>query len=301
MTAISKSDQRLTRLDAFHRRVGAYINVRNLVLGASLLFFLLFTLFPVGWMVLTSFREDTAIDRDPFDIRLQDLSLQQYTRLFTDPYFPFPRWMLNSLIVSVVSSVVAILVGGIAAYSLGRLKYKGGGAIGLAIFATYLLPPVLLFIPLRVLAARLGLPSNSLWVLVLTYLSFMVPFIAWTLSSYFQGIPTELVEAARIDGASRLRAMIEIDMPLVLPGVVSVFFFAFTLSWGEYMYALTFMSQKLMYTVPLGMVNEAHVGDLYYWGKLMAGAVLGSVPVVIIYSFLMDFYLSGMTAGAVKG
>jgi multiple sugar transport system permease protein len=110
-----------------------------------------------------------------------------------------------------------------------------------------------------------------------------------------------LVDAARIDGASRLRAMIEIDMPLVLPGVLSVFFFAFTLSWGEYLYALTFMSQKVMYTVPLGMVNEAHVGDLYYWGKLMAGGVLGSVPVVIIYSFLMDFYLSGMTAGAVKG
>jgi multiple sugar transport system permease protein len=147
----------------------------------------------------------------------------------------------------------------------------------------------------------LGLPSNSLWVLVLIYLSFMVPFIAWTLSSYFQGIPTELVEAARIDGASRLRAMVAIDVPLVLPGVISMFFFAFTLAWGEYMYALIFMSQKLAYTVPLGMVNEAQVGDLYYWGKLMAGAVLGSVPVVIIYSFLMDFYLSGMTAGAVKG
>jgi len=300
MTAI-KADQRLTQFGGFRRRVGAYINVRNLVLGASLLFFLFFTLFPVLWMVLTSFREDAAIDRDPFDIRLEDLSLQQYARLFTDPYFPFPRWMLNSAIVSAVSSVIAIVVGGIAAYSLGRLRYKGGTFIGLTIFATYLLPPVLLFIPLRVLAARLGLPSNSLWVLVLIYLSFMVPFIAWTLSSYFQGIPTELVEAARIDGASRLRAMVAIDVPLVLPGVISMFFFAFTLAWGEYMYALIFMSQKLMYTVPLGMVNEAQVGDLYYWGKLMAGAVLGSVPVVIIYSFLMDFYLSGMTAGAVKG
>jgi multiple sugar transport system permease protein len=300
MTAI-RADQRLTQFGGFRRRVGAYINVRNLVLGASLLFFLLFTLFPVLWMVLTSFREDAAIDRDPFDIRLQDLSLQQYARLFTDPYFPFPRWMLNSAIVSTVSSLIALVVGGIAAYSLGRLRYKGGAFIGLTIFATYLLPPVLLFIPLRVLAARLGLPSNSLWVLVFTYLSFMVPFIAWTLSSYFQGIPIELVEAARIDGASRLRAMIEIDMPLVLPGVISMFFFAFTLAWGEYMYALIFMSQKLMYTVPLGMVNEAQVGDLYYWGKLMAGAVLGTVPVVIIYSFLMDYYLAGMTAGAVKG
>jgi multiple sugar transport system permease protein len=283
------------------RGVVAQVNLRNLVLGIALSFFAFFTLFPVGWMVLTSFRNDQAIDSHPFDIALQDLSLDQYVKLLSDPYFPFPKWVLNSLFVSVVSSVVAIFVGGIAAYSLGRLKFRGGTVIGLSIFSTYLLPPVLLFIPLRVLAARLGLPSNSLWTLTLTYLSFLVPFIAWTLSSYFRGLPIELLEAARIDGASRLRAMLAIDMPLVLPGVISVFFFAFTLSWGEYMYALTFMSQKLAYTVPLGMVNEAQVGDLYYWGKLMAGAVLGSVPVVIVYSFLMDYYLAGMTAGAVKG
>jgi multiple sugar transport system permease protein len=301
MTAIGRVDQRSSQFGGLLRRVFTVLGMRNLVLGASLLFFTFFTLFPVGWMVLTSFRSDQAIDLHPFEINRQDLSLDQYIRLLTDPYFPFPRWVGNSLIVSAVSSLIAILVGGIAAYSLGRLRYRGGAAIGLAIFSTYLLPPVLLFIPLRVLAARLGLPSNSLFTLVLTYLTFLVPFIAWTLSSYFQGLPTELLEAARIDGASRLRAMVVIDIPLILPGAISMFFFAFTLAWGEYMYALTFMSQKLAYTVPLGMVNEAHVGDLYYWGKLMAGAVLGSVPVVIIYSFLMDYYLAGMTAGAVKG
>jgi multiple sugar transport system permease protein len=282
-------------------RVLKHFTVRNLVVSASLLFFLVFTLFPVGWMVLTSFRSDEAVDLHPFEIHLEDLSIDQYVKLLTDPYFPFSKWMLNSIIVSLVSSIIAIVLGGIAAYSLGRLKYRGGSAIGLAIFATYLLPPVLLFIPLRVLAVRLSLPSNSVWTLMLTYLTFQVPFIAWTLASYFQGLPKELAEAARIDGASRLQAMLKIDMPLVLPGVIAVFFFAFTLAWGEYLYALTFMSQKTAYTVPLGMVNEAHVGDIYFWGKLMAGAVLGSVPVVVVYSFLMDFYLAGMTAGAVKG
>jgi len=301
MTAISRANPRSSRRGHFFKRAIGFISVRNIILAAALAFFTFFTLFPVSWMVLTSFRSDQAIDTDPFAIRLEDLSLDQYARLFTDPYFPFPKWMLNSLIVSAASSAIAILVGGIAAYSLGRLRYKGGAVIGLAIFSTYLLPPVLLFIPLRVLAARLGLPSNSVWTLTLTYLTFLVPFISWTLSSYFRGVPIELVEAARIDGASRLRAMVVIDMPLVLPGAISMFFFAFTLSWGEYMYALTFMSQKMAYTVPLGMVNEAHVGDLYFWGKLMAGAVLGSVPVVIIYSFIMDYYLAGMTAGAVKG
>ena len=301
MTAIGRVNPRSSQRGHPAKRALGVISARNVILAAALAFFTFFTLFPVSWMVVTSFRSDQAIDTDPFAIRLEDLSLDQYARLFTDPYFPFPKWVLNSLIVSVASSAVAILVGGIAAYSLGRLRYKGGAVIGLTIFSTYLLPPVLLFIPLRVLAARLGLPSNSVWTLTLTYLTFLVPFISWTLSSYFRGVPIELVEAARIDGASRLRAMVVIDMPLILPGAISMFFFAFTLSWGEYMYALTFMSQKMAYTVPLGMVNEAQVGDLYFWGKLMAGAVLGSVPVVVIYSFIMDYYLAGMTAGAVKG
>jgi multiple sugar transport system permease protein len=300
MTAIISSPPS-SQNKTLRQKVGAIFSTRNMVVTVALLILATFTLFPIAWMVITSFRTDLSIDMHPFEIHLEDLTLDQYKRLLTDPYFPFPKWMLNSLIVSLASSVVAIILGGLAAYSFGRLKYKGGSAIALGIFSTYLLPPVLLFIPLRVLAARIGLPSNSLFTLMLTYLTFLVPFIAWTLSSYFEGLPSELMDAARIDGCSRLQAMIKIDIPLVLPGVVSVFFFAFTLSWGEYMYALTFMGQKAAYTVPLGMVNESHVGDLYFWGNLMAGAVLGSVPVVIVYSFLMDYYLAGMTAGAVKG
>ena len=298
MTAIIKP---CSQNKILFQKIGDLFSTRNIVLSIALFILSLFTLFPIAWMVLTSFRTDQSIDLHPFEIHLEDITIQQYISLLSDPYFPFPKWMLNSIVVSLASAVVAIILGGIAAYSLGRLRYKGGSAIALGIFATYLLPPVLLFIPLRILAAKVNLPTNSTFTLMLTYLTFLVPFIAWTLSSYFQGLPGELMDAARIDGCSRLKAMILIDMPLVLPGVISVFFFAFTLSWGEYLYALTFMSQKAAYTVPLGMVNEAQIGDLYFWGKLMAGAVLGSVPVVIVYSFLMDYYLAGMTAGAVKG
>jgi multiple sugar transport system permease protein len=301
MTAIARVNRQPRRSGSLLRRVPGAFTVRNLVLGTSLLLLTLFTLFPIAWMVMTSFRTDESIYLHPFEIILGNLTLDQYAKLFTDPYVPFPKWMVNSIVISLGASIVAIALGGIAAYSLGRLKYKGGSAIALTIFATYLLPPVLLFIPLRILATRLGLPSNSLFALAVIYLTFLVPFIAWVLSSYFEGLPKELMEAARIDGAGRMQAMIKIDMPLVLPSVISVFFFAFTLPWGEYMYALIFMSQKTAYTVPLSMVNEAQVGDLYFWGKLMAGAVLGSIPVVVVYSFLMDYYLAGMTAGAVKG
>jgi multiple sugar transport system permease protein len=301
MNIVTKSKDISQEKPGIPKRLAGIFSVRNFFVSVSLAILSFFTLFPIAWMVLTSFRTDRSIDLHPFEIALSDFSLDQYVLLLTDPNFPFPKWMLNSIVVSLSSAVIAIILAGIAAYSLGRLRYKGSSGIALGIFSTYLLPPVLLFIPLRVLAARIGLPTNSVFTLMLTYLTFLVPFIAWTLSSYFQGLPTELVDAARIDGASRLQAMIKIDIPLVLPGLVSVFFFAFTLSWGEYMYALTFMSQKTAYTVPLGMVNEAQIGDLYFWGKLMAGAVLGSVPVVIVYSFLMDYYLAGMTAGAVKG
>ncbi|NJN54059.1 MAG: carbohydrate ABC transporter permease [Anaerolineae bacterium] len=210
------------------------------------------------------------------------------------------QWMWNSFIVAVAASSIALVIGIMAAYSLGRLRYRGGGLVALIVFATYLVPPVLLFIPLNDVVNKLKI-SNTLSSLVLVYLTFLVPFIAWMLSSYFKNLPVELAEAARIDGASRLRAMIMIDLPLVLPGIVSVFFFAFTLSWNEYLYAFTFIRSASKMPVALGVVNALQVGDVYFWGQLMAAAILGSVPVVLVYTFLMDFYLAGLTAGSVKG
>ena len=143
--------------------------------------------------------------------------------------------------------------------------------------------------------------SNTLWALILTYPTFLVPFCTWLLTGYFQSIPRELEESALIDGASRMQAMLRIVVPLALPGILSAFIFAFTLSWNEYIYALVFLTSTANRTIPVGVVNELIRGDVYFWGTLMAGALLGSVPVAIVYSFFVDHYVSGLTAGAVKG
>ena len=289
--------QVLSRLGQRLRRINV---ARTVVLTIAITLFSVFTLFPFAWLVLTSIRSDMlGISDAPFHITLDELTLSHYHRLLTETKFLL--WMRNSIFVSTFSSVIAIVVGLLSAYSLGRLRYKGGGIAALVIFATYLLPPALLFIPLSVVVRHVGLKGNSLWTLIVVYLTFLVPFIAWMLSSYFKGIPMDLLDAARIDGASRLQAMVLVDIPLVLPGVVSVFFFTFTLSWNEYLYAFTFVNRASKLPVAVGVVNALQVGDIYYWGELMAGALIGSIPVVIIYSFLMDYYLAGMTAGAIKG
>jgi multiple sugar transport system permease protein len=272
---------------------------KRVLIGLSLLVFTFFTLFPFVWMALTAFRPGTdfyKVAREPFKVTGITLEHLDYLVTQTD----YVRWFANSAIVATIASIIALIIGILAAYSLGRLRYKGGGLAALVVFATYLVPPALLFIPLSYVVNRLGI-ANTLWALIFTYLTFLVPFIAWMLSGYFKGVPAELSDSARIDGASRLRAMLMIDLPLILPGVVSVFFFAFTLSWSEYLYALTFLRTTSKFTVALGVVGTLQVGDVFAWGPMMAGALLGSIPVVIIYSFLMDYYLAGLTAGAVKG
>ncbi|WP_431880084.1 carbohydrate ABC transporter permease [Micromonospora marina] len=272
---------------------------RRLLITGTLTLFTVFTLFPFVWMALTSLRTGSDLYRvadRPFSV--SGLTLDHFRELLTET--KFLTWTLNSLIVALSASAIALVIGVPAAYSLGRLRYRGGAVVGVVVFSTYLLPPALLFIPMNVVVNRLHL-GNTLGALILVYLTFLVPFIAWMLSSYFQSLPVELAEAARIDGASRLRAMMVIDLPLVLPGVVSVFFFAFTLCWQEYLYALTFVRSADKQPVAVGLVNALQVGDVFAWGQLMGGALLGALPVVIIFSFLMDYYLSGLTAGAVKG
>jgi multiple sugar transport system permease protein len=294
---VQESDQIISRLRQRLQRVNW---TRTLVLTVAITFFAVFTLFPFGWMLLTSIRSDIlGMSKAPFHVTSDELTISHYRMLLTETKFLL--WMKNSLFVAGFSSVFAIIVGLLSAYSLGRLNYKGGGTAALVIFATYLIPPALLFIPLSVVVRFVGLKANSLWTLIVVYLTFLVPFITWMLSSYFKGIPKDLLEAARIDGASRLQAMVLVDIPLILPGVVSVFFFTFTLSWNEYLYAFTFINRATKLPVAVGVVNALQVGDIYYWGELMAGALLGSVPVVIIYSFMMDYYLAGLTAGAIKG
>ncbi len=172
--------------------------------------------------------------------------------------------------------------------------------MGIAIFLLYLVPPTLLFIPLSQIVSRFGL-YNSYWSLILIYPTFLIPFASWLLMGYFRTIYRELEDAAQVDGATRLQAMIRIVLPLAIPGILSAGIFCFTLGWNEFLYALVFMGSGDMKTVPVGVVSDLIRADVYFWGSLMAAGILGSVPVAIAYAFMVDNYVSGLTAGATKG
>jgi multiple sugar transport system permease protein len=190
-------------------------------------------------------------------------------------------------------------VGTIAAYVLARLKFFGVATFGTAIFVTYLVPTSLLFLPLAQVVNTLGL-ADSRWSLVVTYPTFLVPFCTWLLMGYFRTVPKEVEECAMVDGATRIQALLRIVLPIAVPGLVCAVLFAFTLSWNEFIYALTFTSSSDQITASVGFTQELIRGDIYYWGGLMAGAMLASVPIVILYVFFLDYYVSGLTAGAVK-
>jgi len=168
-----------------------------------------------------------------------------------------------------------------------------------AIFITYLVPPSLLFLPLSTVVNRLGL-SDSLWALIVTYPTFLVPFCTWLLMGYFRTVPKEIEECAMLDGCNRFQTLVRILLPVAVPGVICAALFAFTLSWNEFLYSLVFVSPAELKTMTVGVFSELIRGDIYYWGELMAGACLGSLPIVIAYVFFLDYYVSGLTAGAVK-
>ena len=193
-----------------------------------------------------------------------------------------------------LSLVCSILIG----YALGRFQFRGGNTIGIAIFLLYLVPPTLLFIPLSQIVSSFKL-YNSYWSLILVYPTFLVPFCTWLLIGYFKSIPYELEECALVDGATRLQILRRITLPLAVPGLISAGIFSFTLSWNEFIYALAFIQSGANKTVPDAILTELVTGDVYQWGALMAGSLLGSLPVAIFYSFFVDYYVSSLT-GAVK-
>jgi multiple sugar transport system permease protein len=206
--------------------------------------------------------------------------------------------MWNTMIIAVVSTFASLAASVLAAYAIERLRYQGSRHVGMAIFLAYLVPPSILFIPLATIVFQLGI-FDSKWALILTYPTFLIPFSTWLLMGYFRTIPFELEECALIDGATRWQILIKIVLPLAVPGLISAGIFAFTLSWNEFIYALTFISSSENKTVPVGVVTELVEGDVYHWGSLMAGALMGSLPVAILYSFFVEHYVSSMT-GAVK-
>jgi multiple sugar transport system permease protein len=200
----------------------------------------------------------------------------------------------------VIATGISLLLGTMLAYPLARMRFPGAILLGVAVAITYLIPQTLLFVPMADLIGRMRL-GNTLTAVILTYPTLLVPFIAWLLMGYFKTVPKELEEAAMIDGASRWRAMTRIILPLCLPGFLSAWIFAFTLSQNEFLYALLFLAKSNVRTIPVGVVGELIRGDAFYWGQLMAGALLGSIPVALIYSFFVKYYVAGLTAGAVKG
>jgi multiple sugar transport system permease protein len=264
--------------------------------------FIVVTLFPFYWMLVTAIRPDAELYRSwratnnaPFWTLRP--TLDHVSDLLAKT--TFPRWLWNTFFIAVASTMISLVCGLFGGYALARLRFPGAALLGTGIFVTYLVPQTLLFIPLADIVRNFGL-GNTPWALVLTYPTFLIPFCTWLLMGYFKTIPKELEECARIDGATRFGAMARIIFPIAVPGILSAGIFAFTLSWNEFIYALVFLSSPERKTVPVGVVSELIRGDIYFWGQLMAGALLGSVPVALVYSFFVEYYVTGMT-GSVKG
>jgi multiple sugar transport system permease protein len=270
---------------------------RIVTIWVPLAVFLIVLLFPFYWMVITSFKPDNELlSREGNPFWVSDPTLAHVKKLLFDT--SYPDWLWNTIVVSVVSTFLSIACSVLAAYAIERLRFNGSRYVGMGIFLAYLVPPSILFIPLATMVYKLNLFDTRL-ALILTYPTFLIPFCTWLLMGYFKTIPLELEECALIDGANRWQILVRIILPLAVPGLISAGIFAFTLSWNEFIYALTFISSSEVKTVPVGVVTELVEGDVYHWGSLMAGALFGSLPVAILYSFFVEYYVSGLT-GAVK-
>jgi len=272
------------------RLVGLYVPIA---------FVLLLVLFPFYWMLVTSFKpnnELSNLDINPF--YPHSPTLMHYMRLLTQTKYLL--WFKNTVIVAVTSTALSMVISILAGYALARLRFRGNSFVSGSIFIVYLVPTTLLFIPMAQVVQRLGLLNNPV-ALIVVYPTFLVPFCTWLLIGYFQTIPRELDECAMVDGATRFQALWRIVLPTAIPGVITAGIFAFTLSWNEFIYALVLVSSDNSRTLVVGVITQLVRGDLLPWGMLMAGSLLGSIPVAILYSFFVEQYVAGLTAGAVKG
>ena len=270
---------------------------QSAVAYAILLTLLLVVLFPFYWMTVTSFKDET---------QMRSLASMFWPRPFVADNYAhlvgkteFLGWYRNSVVVSVSSTLLATAIGTIGAYALARLSFLGRAFMASAVLITYLVPPSILFIPLYAQIRNLGL-ADSLIGLIVTYPSFTVPFVTWLLMGYFESIPEELEEAAMIDGATRFGAFWRVVLPLAAPGLLAAALYAFTQAWNEFLYALVFITNVKLRTLPVGL-STFITGDVYGWGYLMAGAVLTTLPVIAAYVYLQRYMVEGLTAGSVKG
>ncbi|MDP9836533.1 multiple sugar transport system permease protein [Neorhizobium huautlense] len=255
-------------------------------------------LFPFYWMAITAVKPNDQLtdynNYSPFWVVGATLDHIKYLFFETS----YPGWLWNTMLVAVGSTALSLVASVLGAYAIERIRFTGSRQVGLVIFLAYLIPPSILFIPLAFIVFKLGIYDSRL-ALIFTYPTFLIPFCTWLLMGYFRSIPFELEESALVDGASRWQILVKIILPLAVPGLISAGIFAFTLSWNEFIYALTFIQSSENKTIPVGVLTELVRGDVFEWGSLMAGALFGSLPVVILYSFFVDYYVSSMT-GAVK-
>ncbi len=278
---------------------GRGLGMRTLRLYLPLSLLLILMLFPFYWMLITSIKPN----RELYSQRIMPLivyqpTLKHYVDLLSETNFL--TWTYNTFLVAIVSTAASLVLGTMIAYPLARMNFPGAAVVAIGVAATYLVPQPLLFIPMSDIINKLGL-GNTLESVMLTYPTLLIPFCAWLLMGYFKSVPRELEEAARIDGASRFQAMTRIVLPLCTPGLLSAGIFAFTLAQNEFLYALIFLTKSDVRTVPVGAITELIRGDVFYWGQLMAAALLGSIPVALIYSFFVEYYVAGLTSGSVKG
>ncbi|MBA8837850.1 carbohydrate ABC transporter permease [Ochrobactrum sp. RH2CCR150] len=288
--ALKDDSQGMSYLNRLPRRV--------VTIYMPIALFVFVLLFPFYWMAITAVKPNSQLtDYDnfsPFWVVGPTLDHIKYL-LFETSY---PGWLWNTMLVATASTFLSLVASVLGAYAIERIRFTGSRSVGLFIFLAYLVPPSILFIPLAFIVFKLGIYDSRL-ALIFTYPTFLIPFCTWLLMGYFRSIPFELEESALVDGANRWQILLKIILPLAVPGLISAGIFAFTLSWNEFIYALTFIQSSENKTVPVGVLTELVRGDIFEWGALMAGALFGSLPVVILYSFFVDYYVSSMT-GAVK-
>jgi len=265
-----------------------------------LVFFVVMLAFPFFWMVIATFKQDAdlyATQNNPFLFNLPP-TLNHLRYLFgqTD----YLRWLGNTALVGALVVVITLVLSIPAAYALARLTGRWGERLGIGIFLTYLVPPTLLFIPMSRVVAVLGL-QDTLWSLVLVYPSVTIPFSIWLLMGFFKSIPRELEDAAMVDGLTRFGAFVRLVVPISISGILTVVIFTFTLVTQEFVYAVTFISPQSKQMVGVGVPNFLVLGDVYYWGALMAACLIASLPIAFIYNLFLDRFIAGFTVGAVKG
>ena len=262
-------------------------------------FFVVLAAFPFYWMLITAFKTNADlydVTNIPFWFN-KPPTLEHFRYLFEQTLFG--RWLLNSLIIGVCVVAITLATAIPAGYALTRLAGRNAEALAIGIFLTYLVPPTLLFLPLSRIISWVGL-QNSMWSLVLVYPTFTIPFCTWLLMGFFKTVPREVEEAAIVDGCSLFGAFVNMVLPLSLPAILTIVIFSFTLTLQEFVYALTFVSASAQKPITLGVATDLVRGDTYYWGELMAGALIASVPVAIVYNLFLDRFIAGITGGAIK-